>query len=91
MDLAYVISCQDYFMSWHNDIRYIVAALLDMLQFERQVHHNKKKPRMENQMVSSWSQDYMSMWNRLLSRNTVCLRENLRHNIEISTHVTHYT
>ena len=25
--LAYVISCQDYFMSWHNDIRYIVAAL----------------------------------------------------------------
>ena len=28
MDLAYVISCQGYFMSWHNDIRYIVAALV---------------------------------------------------------------
>ena len=28
MDLVYVISCRDYFMSWHNDIRYIVAALL---------------------------------------------------------------
>ena len=28
MDLAYVISCQDYFMSRHNDIRYIVAAYI---------------------------------------------------------------
>ena len=27
MDLAYVILCQDYFMSQHNDIRYIMAAL----------------------------------------------------------------
>ena len=27
MDLVYVISCQDYFMSQCNDIRYIVAAL----------------------------------------------------------------
>ena len=26
--MAYVISCQDYFMSWHDDIWYIVAALL---------------------------------------------------------------
>ena len=28
MDLVYVISWWGYFMSWHNDIRYIVAALL---------------------------------------------------------------
>ena len=31
MDLAYVISRRDYFMSWHNNIRYIVAALTAML------------------------------------------------------------
>ena len=30
MDLVYVVSCQDYFMSWHTDIRYIVAALLEI-------------------------------------------------------------
>ena len=27
IDLAYVISCQDNFSSWHNNIRYIVGAL----------------------------------------------------------------
>ena len=27
IDLAYVISCWDYFTSWHNNIQYIVAAL----------------------------------------------------------------
>ena len=26
--MSYDISCRDYFMSWHNDIRYIVAALV---------------------------------------------------------------
>ena len=30
MDLVYVVSCQDYFMSWHTDIWYIVAALLEI-------------------------------------------------------------
>ena len=33
IDLAYVISCPDYFMSWHNDIRYIVTALLSSTWF----------------------------------------------------------
>ena len=28
IDLTYVTSCQDNFMSWHNDIWYIVAALV---------------------------------------------------------------
>ena len=31
IDLAYVISCQAYFMSLHDDIRYIVAALVKTL------------------------------------------------------------
>ena len=46
IDLAelYIISCRDYFMSWHNNIRYIVTALNsthvhvggDMLKYSHQ-------------------------------------------------------
>ena len=45
VDLAYVISCQDDFMSWHNDIRYIMAALL----------WDGKMKRPQSRAIACWS------------------------------------